>query len=925
MSKPQFLKKRLPTLVAAAMVATLGSTANANDFYLTTDQFVVKNNGVTVATATLGSDGVLDAATNSGNLPRVDVDDESLTDGLPSFEFTIDTDGLSASTTNSFKIGLSIVDESSPTTRRFEAYIGELTLAVAADGTTVTGEIPSQNMNVLAKKGSATFYQAIENDTDNGPFTISGGTLSFDGDAAVTVLKSQANDILDAVIDDFTLNGVFTFRIVIEETTSGGARVGVKPGAAFVAIPRISASCALDSASTLGNVFKLTGDADFSIADQFTNPYVVQGRFSSNTDADNDPATAFTESCAASGGSSGGDSAEEEAAPEEEVTPPAEEVTPPAEEESPSVDEAEAEVDELASVLDDLDTDAPLDETALEQLDNLNTALETAAEALDTQVDEEIESGVVSEATVTNSSNLATRSASATTAIANAIASGTTVSKTNLLGALSSGAKTSASASKVAGATTDTAAKATLTAQNKKILTNSSALLTNLADQSEELSVAETEAVRTVATNLVSTTKSLATESTSEAELETFATQANTILEAQEKLGIPADTALIESVAEASEAIATNLITRQLTSEGAAPTDTEIQEALASNSTLLESVLDVAIKVPPSVIIPPAERSDRIAQRAGSSINASAQQSAVRATEKIVNPANVTLKGGQTASDALSSFLTQGLLTSTLLDTSTVASSRTALALGGETSIAVDEATGAVTINVPGGSYSAAIVSIRNVPAVVPQGIKVRSDGRATIVTRGAAIDLAPNAFGLIEFIAAVDAAGFAYTQNANGSFALDLGNGQTFSGVFGYDNLIDADLTAACNAISVTGPAGAENSPSYAYGIGCSNGVNQRVLPFVAYSDFYSSLKASGMTATTDRSTGVISISGLGSFKPSFVTSSDLTGAERLNWLFYRDNTYKIYMEQVDVNGDGITDIKVITESSLQVLYGLN
>lgn len=284
----------------------------------------------------------------------------------------------------------------------------------------------------------------------------------------------------------------------------------------------------------------------------------------------------------------------------------------------------------------------------------------------------------------------------------------------------------------------------------------------------------------------------------------------------------------------------------------------------------------------------------------------------------------MTLKGGQTASDALSSFLAQGLLTSALLDTSTVASTRTALALGGETSIAVDEATGAVTINVPGGSYSAAIVSIRNVPAVVPQGIKVRSDGRATIVTRGAAIDLAPNAFGLIEFIAAVDAAGFAYTQNANGSFALDLGNGQTFSGVFGYDNLIDADLTAACNAISVTEPAGEENSPSYAYGIGCSNGVNQRVLPFAAYSDFYASLKASGMTATTDRSTGVIGISGLGSFKPSFFTSSDWTDTERLNYLFYRDK-YGIYMAQADVNGDGITDIKVITEGSLQVLYGLN
>ena len=77
-------------------------------------------------------------------------------------------------------------------------------------------------------------------------------------------------------------------------------------------------------------------------------------------------------------------------------------------------------------------------------------------------------------------------------------------------------------------------------------------------------------------------------------------------------------------------------------------------------------------------------------------------------------------------------------------------------------------------------------------------------------------------------------------------------------------------------------------------------------------------------MTATTDRSTGVIGISGLGSFKPSFVTSSDLTPAEELNLLFYKDK-YGIYMEQADVNGDGITDIKVITEDSVQVLYGLN
>jgi len=302
--------------LASAMLLTCAvPTVLANDFYLESNLLTIKNtvNGVTttIAEATLGSNGVL--TTEGANLPRIDVDNDALTDGLPSFEFTIDADGLEASSSNTFKIGLSIVDDASPTTRRFEAYISELTLAVAADGTTVTGTIPAQSMNVLAKKGSATFYQAIENSAVNGPVTISGGTLSFNGEQAVTLLKAAGNDVLDAVIDDFTLSGSFTFRIVMEETSNGSARVGVKSGSTFTKIPRISASCTLDSASTIGNVFTLTGDSDFSIADQFSNAYVVQGRFSSNQDADNTAATAFTEDCSES---SGGDDAAAAAAAE---------------------------------------------------------------------------------------------------------------------------------------------------------------------------------------------------------------------------------------------------------------------------------------------------------------------------------------------------------------------------------------------------------------------------------------------------------------------------------------------------------------------------------------------------------------------------------------------------------------------------------
>ena len=901
MKKTHFKKSRLSTLVVAAMFAGLGSSANANDFSLIDNKFTISEtaaSGDFSVTATLGSDGVL--RTEDDNLPQFDLTDSTLSNGIPTFSFRIDPTDLDEGS-HTFKIGLSIFDIDDPTERRFEAVLEALTLDVDDSGN-VTGTIlGSKNLEVRAKKGTATFFETITNPSTNGPVSISGPNITLSGERAVELLSDQTNDAaLQAVLTDFTLRGRFTFRVVIEETTSGTAALGVTSGDVFTPVPRIGTACELDSNSTVGNVFKLITNTGF------TDAYVVQGRFSSNTTVANVPPTAFTirESCdpVPVGGGGGGSQAPAEG----------------------SVEEAEDAVDELGSVLDNIDTSAPLDSTSLGQLDDLNSAIETATTVLDTQIDDEIASSGVSAATIASSSNLATKSATSTTALANALSSGTAVSKTNLLGALSSGAKASATATKVSGAITDSAAKQTLNTQNKAILTSSTTLLSSLADQGDELSPEETDAVRTVTTNLVGTTKALASESTTAAELELFATQANTILEAQEKLGIPANTALIESVAEASDALATNLITQQLTTGGEAPTDAEIQEALTADNTLLESILDAAIKVPTSVIISPTERSDRIAQVGGSSLNASALQSAASATEKIVNPANVTLKGGSTASDALSTFLGQGLLTSALLDTSNFSSTRTALALGGETSIAVDSATGAVTINVPGGSYSAAIVSIRNVPAVVPQGIKVRSDGRATIVTSGAAIDLAPNAFGLIEFIAAADTAGFAYTQNANGSFALDLGNGQTFSGVFGYDNLSDADLTAACNAISVTEPAGAENSPSYAYGIGCSNGASQRVLPFVADSNFYASLKASSMTATTDRSTGVIGISGLGSFKPSFVTSSDLTPAEELNLLFYKD-TYGIYMEQADVNGDGITDIKVITEDSVQVLYGLN
>ena len=897
-----FKKKMLSQVIAAALMAGVAGSAAANDFSLVNNSLTITNKlsvnaeATTIANATLGSNGVLTTA--EANLPIISVDNAALASNIPSFSYTIQSTGLTASTSNTFKVGLSISDDADPTNRRFEAFIGTLTLAV--DGNkTVTGTIPSQNMLVRAKKGSATFYQAINNPSSNGPFTVSGSTLTFNGSEAVTVLKAQGNDVIDAILNNFTLNGAFTFRIVMEEVSPGStaARVGVTSGGAFTAIPRLSETCALNTASTVGNVFQLLGSADTGFA--FTNPYAVQGRFAT-TATTNTPATAFTESCVASGGGGGG------------AAPVVEEVT--------DVAASESEVAELDDVLDNVaDTEGSLTEAVQEQVDALNTALGALAEELDTQADEEIAAGEVSEATVTSSTNVATKSAAATTAITRSLASGGTVSKTSLLGALTSGAKSSATASKVGKSTTSTEAKAALVTQNKTILTNSATMLTSLANNSTELTTEEAEEVKTVARNLVSTSNSLSGSGTSTTDLKEIATQTNVVLQAQADLGIAADTALVEAVSEASEAMATSVITQELTVDGAAPTTEQITEALTTNSTLFDNVLEASIPLPPAVIITEVERNDRIVA-ARPSITPEVIGAILSATKKVVRPDTVVLKSGKSALTTLLDFLrSPAIKSSSLLDSRV----RNAVALTTETEITSDEATGLVTISSGAETYVGMVLGVRSVPAAVPNGIRFRTDGRATVVTEGTAIDIASNAFSLLDFIDLAQTTGFSFEQNTNASFTLDLGEGQTFVGAYAYDNLVDADLSSACGALRVIEPAGPFNAASYSYGIECASGVMQKVVPFTANTAFFSSMQASEMTVSVDRNTGIVNVSGIGKLKPSFFTAQP-TEAE-LVYHASETDSFGIALQIIDINNDGINDYKVISATSVQIMYGHN
>ena len=891
-NNPRFIKKRLCQLVAAGLLLGAGSSVYANDFSLVDNQFTISETAASApdfsVTATLGSDGVLD--TTGASLPQFDLSNAALNSGIPTFSFTIDSDGLTANTTHSFKIGLSISDDASPTTRRFEAYLGTLTLAV--DGSkNVTGTIPSQNLNVRAKKGSATFYQAINNPSVNGPVSISGGTITLSGSEAVTLLKAQGNDALDAVLDNFTLNGTFTFRVVIEETTAGSAKLGVRSDSAFTAVPRVGTSCALDSNSTVGNVFQLITDTGF------TNAYVVQGRFSSGQSAANTAATPFTESCVASGGGGA-------AAPVVE-----------------DLGDLEEEAEELAAVLDDIDTSAPLDDAVLTQLDDLAVSLEAVADSLEESVVEELLSGVVSAETVTSTTSLATKSAATSSAISSAIASGTEVSTSSVLGALKSGAKSSSTASKVATSTTDATAKAALAAENTTILNSSATMLSSLASKSTALTTAEADDVRTASKNLVSTALSLA-DTVVETDLKNIAAQATSILVAQASLGIAADTALIDSVSSVSEQLGSSLITSLLTNDdGEAPTTEEITESLTNDTALFESVLDVSLPVPPSIVVTLAERTDLVTI-AFPTLSAAAVTRSIAATAKIVNPQNITLKSGVTALSFLDTYLTTPAVVELPLLGGIGSRRSVAALLAGEAEVVVDAVTGAITISVPGETYAGMVLAVRTVPASVPNGLRLRTDGRFTLVSDGTAMDIAATAFSVGGFIELAETAGFGFTQNDNASFSLDLGSDQTFVGAFAYDNLADADIDSACGAISVTNPEGLLNSASYAFGINCANGVTQKVVPFAAESNFLPSLRAAGMSATANRSTGVISVNGVELLKPGFFTAAPTT--DELTYHAANADSLGIAMQILDINDDGIDDYKVISATTVQIMYGV-
>jgi hypothetical protein len=516
----------------------------------------------------------------------------------------------------------------------------------------------------------------------------------------------------------------------------------------------------------------------------------------------------------------------------------------------------------------------------------------------------------------TDSTNKATEQ---TQNIVNALTGGTsTVDPLTLLQAVDTITGTAATGTKVAASdlsSEDT--QAALVENSIAITTGAAVVLNTLADAGATLDPAQIQQVNSIVSNTLDTLNNIAdTTASTPAQLTELVKQANEITQARAALGIAATEEESAKVEELSRELAVAVIRKEL---GNNVTEEQIGELLKADSSLLEDIVSASLDLPPTATEPAETTRDRIRtaylNRFGGLIIPPVPQPVMPRTSL------VTFRAAQLPPPETVTFVLTG---------ENGGGASTALSDGRQTlaatsySITQNEVTGEVLIELPGESYTGTITAIKAVPTSVPAGLSFLADGTVVIVRDGLAVQLAPVSVDQLGFLGATVGAGFTPDINASsGSFVLDLGGNQKFSGAFAYDNLTGKDLQN-CGDISFTEPAGALNSANYAFVATCSNsGVTQRIQPYVYSADFFSSLSGHGLSGRIDRNTGFVTVAGVGTFKLGFFVNAP-TSAETA-YLTANGDAFGLAFEGGDFNGDGRLDYKIISASGVQLLLGTN
>lgn len=878
-----FTKKHLSKLVAASMVAALSAAGHANEFALGDNQ--IQWVTTTTATgATIGSNGVASAA-------RVDRTGVS----LPNLRFVLKNTN-SVPGTYRVKMGLTVQGQTN-TDHRLEINLGEVEVVVGGGGDIInTSMVTSSNsIRVLAKNGTLTAQGTfaakagmLSFNTATDEVTLEVGNIINEFKAPGGTMSELFNDLEAAMLGS---DAHYSYAVVVQpvSSTSSAARVGHHVGSTYTAFPRYLTSCAGNTNLNSSNNFTLASN---ELASTFTAAHAVVGTLSigfADTSGATQP-TAQAENCEVGGGDTGGG---DTGGGDEEPTP---------------TEPEETVVDD--EVLEEQQQEAAQQEQAVdEELANLE------------------EGGEVSEETVTNVSNTSNTVTETTNTVVEAINSGTVVSKSNILSTVTTASSATSTTTKVTTATSNTETKTTLLTQTTTTLTNTATVLNSLGDRAEAgtttLTAEETTQVKEASTKLLTSAGNVATQTTDSTQLAQAAQAAAQVIQANTKLGIAADVETVITTAQVSQQIATAAIRAVV---GADVSDEEIAELFEENDNLAETVLNLALPVPPAVVETKSQRDEKVqlgaTQRGLTASEEALNRLSNTTRQNIVQPANIVVGGVNIVAKLRNLFRGVSSLSLTLLDNDGRVMNVSAVTAE-EADIVVDEATGAVKVILPGETYAGAIVSVKSVPASVPEGIRIRRDGRGVIVTGGVAVELAPVALDLLSFAAGVENAGFEFSMRNNATVSLNLGNNERFSGAFAYDNLDGQDVTTNCGAVSFAEPTGALNSAEYSFGVSCANGIEQKVQPFVDNADFFRSVEAAGFAVRADRDSGMVTIAGVGTMKPSFFVAPP-TAAE-LEFHAANKDSFGIAFQAGDVNGDGLVDYKVISASGTQVLYGTN
>lgn len=858
-----FKKNRLSQLLTAGVIAGLGSSAFAGDFVLQNNQITWTNGPTTSATtATVAETGIAES------ISLLRGNDAS---SLPNVSFTLQD---LAGTTGTYYIRLFMEVKNQSGNNQVEMRLGVVEVAVNGGTITSVDMITNQAdpnyapVKVYARKesGGSTLNLDAEFVTIAGMVTGSGNEVTVNVNNVVNALSGN-NNLFDDIIQRFARTGDFDYVIGVKDDSPNGGEIGTNDDGNFVVSP--VAAPAFDLNAGFG--------AEFAGATYIKGTLNIVDTLPSQPDN--------------GGGTTDPDEEDEVTIPESDIT--------------------------------DLDNET---------------------EQTDQQVDEELESGTVSEDTVNQTEEVTNDAADQTDQLVTGSQTGQ-VSTSNVLNVLSTSSKTAVTGSKVVNANTS-ADKTTVTETTKKVISNSATLLDTIATSNEGSDAALTDDQKTQVVNTIVNMATAAKNVTSGSSgKETTAKEMKQNLEkafqATTRLKVPLTDEAETAIKEAAVSIQVAALAELTGKSSEEVTQEDLQSAFNDPETrekVLAASPKLPLKTPRSNAEIEAEINSYIAANypSGSTTGSTPTDAAKNATKvqqdnSDSNPGDdfdtpeptlgcvpIIQPWCQALLEPIESNGGARLIAAT--DPTTTSSANTRL---DPSRMEYNIATGTTTMPAGDGLMKLSQLGQKAVPTGLSSTIVTQADGRMTVIgSQGVSIDLAPTAEDIVAMALALNNMGFPMSSRDDGSFELSLAGNDKFTGTFGYD-LLPAGDRAACGDMTFAPTASIEvNQPGYVFTAECENGITQNISPFVAETGMYESLANGGFTLLTNRNTGVISVEGVGDFKPSFFSSTP-TEAEIAYQAQNSDDLGFAYMP-MDVNGDGRIDFKVITDTRVQIMYAV-